>query len=44
VLASALASAADFATLEASVPTMSIAGSWRRRVTMDSIDAHAFGR
>ena len=39
VLASALAFAADFAALEASVPTVSIAGRWRRQVTMDSIDA-----
>jgi hypothetical protein len=44
VLASAVALAADFATLKGSVETMSIAGSWRRQVTMDLSDAHAFGR
>jgi hypothetical protein len=44
VLAPAVALAADFAALKGSVETVSIAGSWRGRVTMDLIDAHAFGR
>ena len=43
MLASAVALAADFATLEWSVPTVSMAGSRRGRFTMDLIDAHAFG-
>ena len=43
-MASVVALAADFTTLKASVETVSIAGSWRGRVTMDLIDAHAFGR
>ena len=44
MLASAVALAADFPALKASVETVSIAGSWRGRVTMDLIDAYAFGR
>jgi hypothetical protein len=44
VLAPAVALAADFAPLKGSVETVSIAGSWRGRVTMDLSDAHAFGR
>jgi len=39
VLASAVALAADFVALK---ETVSIAGSWRGRVTMDVSDAHAF--
>jgi hypothetical protein len=43
VLASTVALVADLATLEWSVPTVSMAGSRRERFTMDMIDAHAFG-
>jgi hypothetical protein len=44
VLASTVALAADFAALKGSEETVSTAGSWRGRVTVDLSDAHAFGR
>jgi hypothetical protein len=44
VVASVVVLAADFTTLKASVETVSIAGTWRGRVTLDLIDAHAFRR
>lgn len=39
-----VALAADVATVEASVPTLSTAGSWWRRVMTVLIDARAVGR